>query len=312
MIMHKVVFISTMWAAAMGLAVSLGVLPAWAAVDCTDPRFATHPQCDPNVDTGDGQGLSVQVTFFYAGPADAFAAGLISEPFIAGDGLGAYIDGVDKVTAVIPDGEDNAAPAQFQFAIDGGKRAQRHVYISFGMAVDCPGADPGTLGCVFDDSGSPDPVECPFDDLAAGDRCAGLVTGGMWVRDPIRIVGGAVVDDGLFVTMQAGTVSLSRAQDDEFNFYYDREKWAVNFDDVACNVAPPEAASFLDMVAFELEGSDTNGIREEWAIGTDLDSSGNLGPGTKNGCLVKLSKGGTPEYPNGVFAFHHGYRIELP
>lgn len=66
----------------------------------------------------------------------------------------------------------------------------------------------------------------------------------MWVRDPIRIVGGAVVDDGLFVTMQGGTVSLSRAQDDEFNFYYDHEKWSVNFDDVACNVAPPEAAIF--------------------------------------------------------------------
>lgn len=52
----------------------------------------------------------------------------------------------------------------------------------------------------------------------------------------------------------------------------------------------------MDIVAFELEEDevDTNGIREEWAVGTDIDVNGNLGPGTKTGCLEKLGKGGKP------------------
>ena len=289
----KVTLTATVLAAALGLGLSFGAPPAKA--HCPD-----HAHCDGGGGGGGGGGghsLPAQVTFFYGNSA----AGPSPEPFIAGDGGGAYVDGVDKLEIIVPDGEDNAAPGQFQFFTGESKKATRRVYINFGPRVgDDDDQVENNVGAA---------VECPFPPGTGEELdCAGLVQAVMSVRDPISIVGGVVVDDGLFVTMPDGIVSLSRAQEAEFLFSVDRQQWTVNFEDVSCNV-PPAPEGFLDIVAFDLDP--TNEIREEWAVGTDLNSNGDLGLGTKTGCLVRNSKGGTPEETIGNFDFSYGYLIEL-
>ncbi len=76
----------------------------------------------------------------------------------------------------------------------------------------------------------------------------------------------------------------------------------MDFDDVTCDVSPPNANYFLDIVASDVSpGLDDPAFLEEWFIST--------GGGSKTGCLIKAGRGRRNAEFIGNFDLSFGYTV---
>ncbi len=280
----KTTLVSTVVAAAFGLALGLSAVPSGSYACNTGVKHGGSAEGQPCGVAASGEVFPVKVTFDD-----------VDGDSIQSDDGGPYIDGVADVAAEIP--VEGTPPGELLVFL-GGKDPRT---FSFDLGLGCNfDGEPGVL-----DAGNVC-VECPFDvDIEA--PCVGNARGGLFARDPLEINGGVVTDLGYILTMPEGIGPQTRARTQEVEFRVGNTGWRIDFDDVTCSVEPPVANNFLDIVASDVlpaaPGLDDPTFREKWVISTDSGIGGK-----KRGCLSK-TRGARNTILIGNFDLTFGYTV---
>ena len=283
---------STMFAAALGLALGLSAAPA-EAHHCKGGH-ASEPGCDVGGGgggSGSGKNFPAKVTFDD-----------LDGDNITSDGNGSYSDGPGVTTGVPLEG---SPPGQFRMVLVDGEG--RFVFMDFGAAVDCE-LDDGLQGCVFDDSGAVEPVLCPF---PVGERtdaagttndalCSGLKQVRMFFRHALNVI---VAGDEIFMLgMPNGPTYDGEADSVEFGFRAEKNVggWRLRFDNRCLGI--DGLGEFLEITAADNNLNDDAVLpNDEWQIGT--------GAGTKKtACLTKTVRGRSEDLI-GLFDMQFGYKV---
>lgn len=279
----------------LGFSVTAVAHPCKHHLAANDPD---HPHCDespkgnPNSESND-KVFPVKVTFdsdYFLGPA--------SSDTIMSDG-GPYIDGVN-VTAEVP--MEGTPPGQFLMWQGGGNNITSTLFIDFGEAEDCAGADEGTLGCVVDKSDvrSPTSVTCPipFNERVPLDNswCSGFKPVTVNFRHTVDANG---KPETFMMDILDNLTHYGEAYGSEMHFAAEKnnQNWSLRFDP-QCGLTYG-TGQFLQISAQDNEGGDEL-LNDEWYIST--------GGGTKKACLIKAGNGNTSNLI-GMFDMQFGYTI---
>ena len=202
-----------------------------------------------------------------------------------------YIEGTDA-HALVP--VEFSPPGQFVMTLR--LQGNRFLFFNFGAAVDCIGADSGTLECVADKYSTK--VPCPFPPGERGvvddSQCSGYKRVVMGFRH--AFVDGSEV---FMLGMPNGATFDGEGDNIEIDFREESRKdddLRLRFD---ANCLGLNEGDFLKITAWDNVGGD--GIpNDEWKIDT--------GTGTKTACLTKKGNGHR-ENLIGLFDMQFGYTI---
>ena len=235
--------------------------PGTALADHCKGKHKNDAGCDAGGNDGGGSGeISVRVTLD-DDPGDTLLS----------DG-GAYIDGVDKVTANISD----------WFRMTPENRSPRTITIDFGPTVDCNNAAVGPGDCIVDVN-SGQPIECPHGAGLA--QCSGARTVYLFLRD-------VILDDTTTTTIHVmapdGIQHLVQHWDPEIQIIAEKRQtngWVLIFKDDAGLNACDGVSEQLGITATD---TGTDGIADVWSITTDTTGIGGLT--TKIACIAKQGR----------------------
>lgn len=218
-------------------------------------------------------------------------------------------------------GVGTSMPVEFsppgQFAMWLKLAAIRHLFIDFGVAVDCAGAaDPGTLACVADkadDSTFTDPVPCPFpsgerfDDQGSptGTQCSGYKLVSLGFRHSVDEFG---AEDEYMLGMVNDVTFDGEGDNIEIDFREESKKdddLRLRFD---ANCLGLGKGDFLKITAWDSIVGDGI-LNDHWRIDTiETDAEGNIDTTTKTACLTRKGNGKREDLV-GLFDMQFGYTI---
>ena len=205
-------------------------------------------------------------------------------------------------------------PGQFRMWLKAA--AIRHFFFDFGEAVDCAGADPGTLACVFDkadDSTFTDPVPClfpigeRFDDLGApaDTWCSGFKLGAVAFRHTVDDSGAELeymlgMTNGVTFDGEGDNIEIELREESR-----KEDNLRIRYD---ANCLGQNVGDFLKITAWDNVVGD--GIpNDEWKIDTiETDDERNIITTTKTACLTRKGNGKREDIV-GLFDMQFGYAI---